>query len=309
VRVLLVCVLPEAPVFWRIAAELASQGFVVVSGTLPTKASSEQLQELALQASAGAAVSVEVAGGKIQISIVDRIRNQALSANISTGNGGEASRTVAALRTVELVRTNLVDLLALTTPRSKQPGERAGVAERPRQPITTSRRNARWGLGWGASSNLSLDQLSWHALLSFRYVGASDLGVEGLALATLSAATIHGAEGSVDLWFAFMAAGLTWEPELSEESHASVGAGAGGLALRSAGHPNSGYAGHTQWGLAWSPYVRLGFSHALASSLRFRADSMVAIALPRTRLLFAERRAAEWGRPWLTASAGLDWAW
>lgn len=317
-RVLLLSAAQEDPLFARIAAELTSQGFQVEEDRVAKDPSVERLAELTSEASADAGVVVRVAARSIHVAIVDRIHDQRLSASIGLGRDRE-SRSVAALRTVEFVRTTLVDLLqpatrseparpelnaARSAPRERREVQNPDAARRP-EPADA--RGGRIGLGFSGAPGPDGGEAAWHAGLSVRYFLAATLGVEGLVLVPLNGSNLSAEQGSVELRFALAGAGMAWEPRVTSSASGSVGVGAGGLLVRTEGQGSPGYRGHLDYGVMFGPYLRLGFTQDLTPRLSVRADVLGTFAMPETVLLVGEQRVGSFGQPSLLAALGLEW--
>ena len=54
------------------------------------------------------------------------------------------------------------------------------------------------------------------------------------------------------------------------------------------------------------PSLRAGVALKLSKRLAFRSDGLVGASVPRAAIRFADREVADWGRPLLSLSLGLE---
>jgi hypothetical protein len=291
----------------RVLGELRSQGFEVVPISAAT-ASMPDREVLAIAEAAGAvaAVGISVSESAVDLRVTDCMTEATFVRRLEVAG----DPAVAALRTVEVLRTRLINLLALAPrrkPRAAEPTRPAAPPERVRAPPPRSELGV--ALGGAVAESPGGSRASWHLLAAFRWRTPTDLLLEAFALLPVSQAEFREREGSALLGFGCLGAGVGWRPIRQRWWSPDLGAGLAGTLVHVRGIPGAGLAGHTDTSLAASPYLRIGFGAALWRTLALRGDLLTLLAMPRTVILFGDRPVGAWGRPVVLGSAGLEWSW
>jgi hypothetical protein len=304
----------QDPLVSRVLAELRSQGFEVITasaaaGRIPDR----EVLAIAEAARAVAAVRMTVSESAVDLKVTDSMTEGTFVRRIEV----EADPTVAALRTVEVLRTRLINLLALAPRHRARPTEPArptapsatapSAAERVRAPPLRST----FGLALGAAvaDSPGGSTRSWDMLAAFRWRTQTDFLVEALALVPVTRSEFRESDGSARLGFGCLGAGIGWRPIRARWWSPELGAGLAGILVQVQGIPGAGLSGHNDTSFAVSPYLRTGFSVDFWETLAVRGDFLAGLALPRTVILFGDRQVGSWGRPLVLGSAGLEWTW
>jgi hypothetical protein len=298
------------PLVSRVLGELRSQGFEVITVSAAAAGIPDrEVLAMAEAARAVAAVRIVVSESAVDLKVTDSMTEGTFVRRLEV----EGDRTVAALRTVEVLRTRLINLLALAPrrgPRVVEPARPTATSAPPRQ-VRAPPARAAFGLALGAAVAESPggSTPSWHALAAFRWSTPTELLVEALALLPVSRSEFRERDGSARLGFGWLGAGIGWQPMSGRRWSPDLGAGVAGMLVRVQGMPSAGLTGHTDTSLAASPYFRTGFSVACWKTLAVRGDLLAALAVPRTVILFGDRQVGSWGRPVVLGSAGFAWTW
>jgi hypothetical protein len=296
------------PLVARVLAELRSQGFEVVTiSAVATRTPDQQMRQLAEAADAVAAVRIETLESAVEVRVVDRTTERTFIRRLDV----EGDRAVAAMRTVELLRTRLVNLLAFAPrpqPRVVEAAQPPALAGHPR-PAYTSPRQERFGLAFefGAAQSPGGSTASLPVLAAFRWRHARHWMVESLGLVSLVPSEYRQRDGIARLSFGSLGVGVGWHPLTGRRWAPDLGAGTGATWIHIRGVPSAGFYGHGDMSWSISPYLRTGFSFRLWRSLSIRADLLAELLLPRTLVLFEDRTVGAWGRPLVAGAAGLEW--
>jgi len=299
-KILLLVEVGQEPLEARLRAELESLGFTIERRPAPPMAPGARptLEADAKAAEAAAAVRVRASENGVEVWIADRMTGKTLLREVVRGSDDEA---VVAVRVVELLRASLLEVDSSLPPRGDvpipKPAKQAAKAARPPQRDFFSV----FGAGtislspaWEGRALSPLAHLRFGATLRpIERVGidldvttpiapASLEGPEGFAQATMFLTTVglHGSvlpeQGRFRLRFGG-GIGLFW-------SHVWAQAAPGN------------FAKDGDWFAAYL-YGRAGFAVALAPPVRIRLDLEVGVVAPGLKILFAGRRAGEWGQP------------
>ena len=305
-RVVLFTKDPLDPLVRRVAAELHSLGFDVVTASDDEAVkSAPQMEGIAQSSDAVAAVRVAIGDASIDLWIVNVRTHETVLRHVVSGKDA----TVAALRSVEALRVSLIDLQALVPPpepeRPRPPPETHDVVVVP-QPLPPRRGTFGLELGLGAASGMGGFGASMHAMGQVEWMAGPHWGVHALGVAPLMSSRLSASEGSAQVTFGILGSGLTWQPILSSSVTPHLGIGLSGILLYTRGVPSNGFVGYSQVNLTAAPYLRAGSSFALAASWRLSADLLAAAAFPEPAVYFADRKASSWGRPLLLGTVGIE---
>jgi hypothetical protein len=303
------------PLVARVLAELRSQGFEVVTVSAPAaRVPDQQIQEMAFAAHAVAAVKISASESAVDLEVTDSATQQVFARRVTV----EEDRAVAALRAVEILRTRLINLLALAPRRRPHPTERAlsEVNPKPAEPVRplplrAAPQNPTFAIAVeaGASQSPGGASVSWHGLLAFRFRSSTGLLLEALGVVPASNSEFKESDGSARLNFAMLGAGVGWRPDIADWWSPDAGLGVVGTLVRVRGMPLNGMTGHSDTSLAAAPYLRIGFGARLVNFLALRADLLAGWVEPRTVVFFADRQVGSWGRPVVLGTTGLEWSW
>jgi hypothetical protein len=308
-RLVLLSATPRDPLVQRIAAELGSQGFDVMlhevaDGTEePTDAT---LRRASATAGAAAAIRVEFSADAVDVWIMDFVRERTVTGRIARIPRAEGTDAVLALRTVEFLRTNLVDLLPPKVVEPDVPPREAPLSEP--EPVENEP-VVHLGIAPALGSSPGGSGFSLGGLVWTRFHLGTSFGVEVLGAAPVVSAVFEGSEGSATLRVLALGSGFLLRPVRSRSVTPDFALGAALLVIHVQGVPVQGYEGRSSTDLAASPYLRSGLRLPLTAALGVRADLLGGVSIPRTVVVFADRRGGAWGSPWLLVSLGLDIGW
>jgi hypothetical protein len=261
----------------RVAAELRSLGFDVVAST-------ERGVSVDLLRSTGAiaAVAIGPRGGEIRV-----FTNETPVPRATIENSGDPVSFPASAPTP----------LRIVPPRSE---------DRPHAPERTGTSRIGASIAAAVAGSPGSATATWQGLATAHWLFAARWGIEATGVLPLSSAHWTGDEGSAQLAFGLVAAGLRAELFSAPRYVADVGIGCGAAFVHLHGSPNPGFTGGTSNETVATPYARLGFAVAVAPWLRARADITAFVAVPRLAVTFAGRDVGTWGQPLAIASIGVE---
>lgn len=205
----------------QIEAELSSLGFQVQTLEAGPVETPRQLQAVARQAGAAAAVSVRSSSLGVEVWLVDRVTGKTLSREVVQTEPGLAQERVIAVRVVELLRASLLELQLPSggaegeVPASVELQALAGLpgavqssrGDSVAQPALEQRAVApavvpgygllRLNAGWGLSSSLAATRVTPLAALGAFWQPTQHLAAGLEAFIPVASAEVSAAEGSV----------------------------------------------------------------------------------------------------------------
>lgn len=282
----------------RLGAELSGDGWQVVR-VAPSAAPNESLEGVY-----SARAVLRAASDSVQVWIAPEGRRTAYSELIRSSGDED----VLAMRAVEVLRAHLL-APSLAPSARLRPANRAS--------ITPMDESANSLVDSGSDPNFWV-QITPGGSFSPGGLGVrSQLALSGELLfnshwsATLAGSlplwsTVHSErEGSADVRpYVFWADGA-WAHSTGSWRLGGA-AGAGLVWIRAEGLETSAdFVSNTESSISVAPIARSFAEYGLAPALALRADAVVGASLQRTEVVFAERRAFLWGRPFLLFGVGL----
>ncbi|MEM9457766.1 MAG: hypothetical protein AAGF11_26545 [Myxococcota bacterium] len=298
----------------RLVAELRFLGFVpeIVE---PSGHGRDDLIALARARAVAAAIAVDTAQGRVEVTIVDRMtgklvsRELVLSGESADGSAGESadgsangdSREIA-VRSVELLRASLLEL-----ERAPSPPE-AEVTAGPAVRRTLRRSRPRLSVGAGAvvGGGPGGVPVAVHARAYLRYTPHPYLGVVVLGNAPLHAVSVVAPEGTARLRTGWLGVGprvALRPPEATVVPDLAVVAGAAFMGMQ--GVPAAGYQGARSLVADAVFEGSAGVEIAISPRIRARLSAAAAVCARTVRVRFAGRSAATWCRPQVLGSLGI----
>ncbi len=296
-------------------AELDSLGFPPVitdPGAEPT--SRAALEASARQAGAIAAIRAVPSARGVEVWIVDRVTGKTVLREMARDDTAFDGDAALALRVVELLRASLLEVSLPVPPlgevavtpeiRAKLTLPAPGALDE--KPAPTLRLSLAPGVmvsagGFGPAASLALD-LAW--------MPSEHVGVVALGAIPLTHPQVLGAPGGADLEvllagggarFVFTTPASRWAP--------SADVGVTAVWLHSAGTANPGFVAGTASASTAGLFGRLGLAVAVTPLFRLRADVLAGGIPQGTSIQLAEHQVATWGKPFVLASAGVDFGW
>ncbi|MET0593558.1 MAG: hypothetical protein ABW133_12720 [Polyangiaceae bacterium] len=294
----------------RLEAELRSLGLTVITTPMTaTDASRAQLEQIARNQNAFAAVRVIARGVGAELWIADRVTNKTVLREIATGGEStDSSDDSIAVGVAELLRASLMEVNAQSRPRGEVPPtpKIRELARVPHAPV--AKMSTFWiAIGPGAELGLRGVGASLAGQASAGWQSPAGWGAEIVGGATLADAAMERAEGKASIssqWVA-LAGTLGWE---AREANVSARAGLGVMAARIRAQGETAAAPLTAvTDSAWSagPYLHGGPAVGF-SSLRVRLDVGALVLLNAPKIRFADDPVAVWGEPALFLSLGVE---
>jgi hypothetical protein len=322
----------DEPLSGRIAAELRSLGFAVDIRVIAGDKSGIDLGvESALREGARAAVRVDAATGRTEVSIPDPVTGEVTLKQVLEGPPAAALAPVLAVRTVEFVRAMLLGPRNEELRRNRVEGA-APETSRPAAEAVVAEIGAASGAVSIAASpvlGLTLDSGAIFTpggldteiaigvvarLRLFRRVGVELMGFTPLTTNRIDGTPVpSGTQISASTWLA--GAGLFARQPLGSRVGLEVAAGAMIALLQVSGTApqSSGLTGVTDWTVGGSVYGRLGADLAIAHNLALRLDLLGGGAFREAKLALgvsdpSSRRTA-WARSFGAALGGVEARW
>lgn len=288
----------------RLVAELRFLGFSPEVVPPPASTFPETLVALARSSGAAAAISVDAAGGRVQVWIVDRMTGKLVARELALAAPADADdepREIA-VRSVELLRASLLEV------EHAPPPPEAEVVVPPPARRTLRRPRPRFGAAVGVAVGGAPGGLpvAAHARAHLRYTPHPYVGVILSGTAPLHAVEVSAPEGSARIRTGWLGVGprvalrppdATVVPDLS----ATVGAAFASMD----GSPAPGHVGARSLVVDAIFEGAAGLEIALSPRIRLRLEAAAATCARTVRVRFAERPVASWCRPHALGSLGI----
>ncbi|MCB9588246.1 MAG: hypothetical protein H6718_22755 [Polyangiaceae bacterium] len=126
----------------------------------------------------------------------------------------------------------------------------------------------------------------------------------GMLLTPSLFSQLSGSEGSASVHMSLGLLELAWTGGTRLEP--VLGAGAGVAWLITSGDPSAGFEAQSDAGVVPVGLLRAGLGWQLSDTLRAALDGRVGATASRVRVRFDSREVAEWGRPLVLLSAGIE---
>lgn len=309
-RIVLVTPERDSTTSKRLEAELRSLGLTVITTPMSASdASRAELEQIARNQNAFAAVRVIARGVGAELWIADRVTNKTVLREIATGGEStDSSDDSIAVGVAELLRASLMEVNAPGRARGEvlaSPKIRELASASPR---SVAKGSTFWlAIGPGTELGVRGVGASLTGQASVGWQSPAGWGAEIVGGATLADAVVERAEGRASLssqWIA-LAGTLGWE---AREANVSARAGLGVMATRVRARGEMAASPlTTETDTAWSagPYLHGGPAVGF-SSLRVRLDVGALVLLNSPTIRFADDPVAVWGEPALFLSLGVE---
>ncbi len=291
----------------RLTAELQALGISVV--LVPKKIGPEphrELDDLARQEDAAAAVRIAPVSGVVEIWVADRVTGKTVYRQVEIPADVDGSEALIAVRTVELLRASLLEINA---PHATQGEVEPAPALKDMTAVGFNARTSRFTLDVGPSLSagaFGIEPLV-HILLGAHVRVTEVVGAELFGMFPLIPTVIKEEEGEADAWSGFLGAGLRLTFSDSDSRWApSLGAGAGAIFIYVRGQAGEEYTGHDDWKVAFAPHFRGGLSVTLTRTFGIRADLLAAWSVVDVAIRFAGREVAAWDQPLISGFIGAE---
>lgn len=302
-RVALFLIEHDAALHARVSAELRSQGFEPIEVSLPAvdRDPFATLSEALRATGAERALRIESSARSIRLWI----------ANIATGkqiyreaprSSESADAAVVSLWAVEALRASAV---------APEPLPPAAVEARTTAPPAAPPVRARnLAIQLAAAALVSPGGLrpSAQLLVGLSWLWAPPVGAELFVVLPTVPSQLERESGATKVAIGMLAAGPVLALGRARETRWSgqLAVGAALSLVRVRGVDAADYLGKTEHVTGGGPYARANLALELWRALRLRADAMVGAVFPKPAVYFAERRVADWGRPWFAGALGLE---
>ncbi len=298
----------ESPLVVRLSAELESLGLDPVPvERSPNPSPHTDLDEIAKQNNAAAAIRIVPSSRVVEVWVADRITGKTVIRKVAVEKDNKSSVSVVALRAVELLRASLLEIHdphpsrgeveptpqiveIVPEPSSKPPPERLALEA---GPVITA--------GNFASPPMM------HLIIGGHLRIIDILGVTLFGLVPLIPLRIEKSEGDAVIRFGLLGIGpRLMFGKLKNRVLPSVGVGATALFVHVIGEAKKGYKSNDDWVYGVAPYVRGGLSLRLTEVIRLRVDLLLGWAMPETVIQFDGREVATWGQVLLSGAIGIE---
>lgn len=257
---------------------------------------------------AAAAIRIQsTSAGDIELSVVDSATGKSTSWHIAAPKASEPAAELIPTRTVELLRASLLELTATKAAPEPPP---AAATPKP-APRLTLKAAPTLSLALGPAA-LYTPRFRPGASLqgSITWLPSTHFGIGASALAPLVAVRAKSAQGSVDLDARLFRLGAVVAlGERASPVAVRLGLGAELELLRISGKATPDYVSATDARTSFSPFASVAPRFRLSDGLHAVAELAVGVASPTTTVRIAGRELSDWGRPWGTASLGLELTW
>ena len=297
----------ESPVPQRLEAELRAIGLVPERVERDTPPDRRELEELAREHGAGAAISIVPSARGAEVWIVDRITGKVVLREVVTREEDDESGALVALRAVELLRASLLEVSAAHPSRGEVEADE--VIERLEEPPLPAPGPMSLGLGIGLTGAPGAPGPSAHVLLTMSARLHRWVEVRLAVWSPTWPTVISAAEGESDLWVGLL--GLSVRVPLLERGapvQPHVGLSAVGALLVAHGRAVRTGTAQNDKTLTVAPAIEVGARVPVASRLALAVNAFAAVTSNRIVIRFAEREVTTWGRPLLAASLALELA-
>ena len=295
--------LAEPELTARIVAELRFLGFSPEVVPPPASAEPDALLALARTRGAAAAIHVDVAGGRVQVWIVDRMTGKLVARQLALApDAAHDEPREIVVRSVELLRASLLEV------EQAPPPPEAEVPVTPAARRTLRRPRPRFGAAAGVAVGGAPGGLpvAAHARAHVRYMPHPYVGMVLAGTAPLHAVEVSAPEGSARIrtgWLGFgprvalRAPDATVVPDLS----ATVGA----ALVSMDGSPAPGHVGTRAFVADAIFEGAAGLEVALSPRIRLRLEAAAGTCARTVRVRFSGHPVATWCRPHALGSLGI----
>jgi len=296
------------PLTVRLREEIESLGLEVT--VITESEPNEPLESLARRADAVGAIRIVQRGfGSVDMTILDRATGKTVSRHLPIETGGDpASSELVAIRTVELLRASLMELEAPHPPRGDAavtPAVRALAVPGAEPRVSTLSFAA--GPAFVASPGLGVSLDIWVAIL---LRARSGFGATASVIAPGTGSGLESPAGRVNAFAWQYRLGAVLEgPQLTRALSPRFEAGATLVSLTTDGVTSAPFRGVEQHALTWGPWISAGLRGEFLPRLSVLAAAQAALPFPETVIRSDGRNVGTFGRPLLTANAGLEIGW
>lgn len=276
----------------------------------------QPLENLARGANAVAAIRVTQAGaGVVEMTIVDRATGKTVSRRLSIATPADpASAELVATRTVELLRASLMELSAPHPARGDAPitPKLESLAPPPVDAGTGAKRAAsQISLSLGPalvfSPSLGTTADAW---LGLTWVGAHRVGLSVQGLLPLESHGLDTAEGRIEASASiYRVAGVLRLPLGWDPLSGQLLAGAMLTRLTTRGDATAPFVGEEEEHVLAGPWLGGRLELELSSLFAVFLAGDAGLSFPRTVIRSAGRELTSYGRPLISASAGVALLW
>lgn len=295
---------------------------ITVTGDESAPSIRKELQRVAAEQHAFAAVRIVPTGNEAEVWVADRVTGKTLVREVISGDHQGQFDEAVSLGAVELLRASLLEVATdtelkgevappaaakklLPPPKSPPPAPRA--APTPAKP-TPPAQYATALLGIGPALDVGINHLKPSQSLEFdlKLVAPSGWGGEVLYRSPFTGQQVSRPEGNATIHAQHFALMGCYAPVLGAWSP-SIGMGMGAAAIASSGQATDPrMVAREEQRVRWLALTRAGLGYRALPFLGVRVDASLGYATAPLAIRFAGRQAAEYGRPFVSVGVGFE---
>lgn len=322
VRVVLITADRDSPTARRFIKELNTLDVEVVTVTGDASAPSirKELERVAAEQHAFAAVRIVPTGNEAEVWVADRVTGKTLVREVISGTDAGQFDEAVSLGAVELLRASLLEV-ATDTELKGDLGPNAAATKLlppPKSPALPKTPDASalpaattlpafMAVGVGPSIDLGFGQLGAAGAveLDLKVVGASGWGGELLYRVPFSAQELRREQGDVFLQARELALMGCYAPVVGAWLPA-LGLGAAAASIVTEGQADATMVTRKEQRLRWLAIARAGIGYRILPSVGVRLDATAGYSTTPLVIRVANRNAAEYGRPFGAIALGIE---
>jgi hypothetical protein len=223
-----------------------------------------------------------------------------------------SSHRIAAVRAVEVIRARLAAPRDQSEVQPESPPPKADASPAIKDAASTDSVKPRRGgfdffLGPALLASPGSLSANWEASLEVRWMPGDHVAIGLLGMFPLSSGRLEASEGAATLSATLVGATIDWLPSDSRRKlRPQVGVALAGVRLGMNGIAQPPFLDRAEQIFVALPSLRAGLAVELAPRLALRIEGLAGASLPRATIRFAGREVADWGRPLLSLSGGIE---
>lgn len=321
VRVVLITADRDSPTARRFIKELNTLDVevVTVTGDLSAPSIRKELERVATEQHAFAAVRIVPTGNEAEVWVADRVTGKTLVREVISGSDAGQFDEAVSLGAVELLRASLLEVATDTELKGDLgpnaaatkllPAPKAPLSTNPAKPkaVSATAVSAFTAMGVAPSMDFGFGQLGAAGALELdvKVLGVSGWGGEMLYRAPFSAQELRREQGDVMLQARQLAFLACYAPGTGAWLPA-IGLGAAAASIVTEGQADPTMITRKEQRLRWLAIARAGIGYRILPSVGVRLDATAGYSTTPLVIRVANRDAGEFGRPFGAVALGLE---